>query len=109
MVANNIATEAIHVDLFQKERDKVLRAFKNETLRVLLANVLAANGIDKSGLRGVLPKPESDEYYTHRSGRTARAGKQGVSMCFVNAAEMKVLKHYERTLGIKFEQVKKNY
>jgi ATP-dependent RNA helicase DeaD len=50
--------------------------------------------------------PESDEYYTHRSGRTARAGKEGVSMCFVNNAEAKTLKEYERKLGIKFTKVK---
>ncbi|MFT4771712.1 MAG: ATP-dependent RNA helicase DeaD [Cryomorphaceae bacterium] len=111
LIAKNIATEAIHGDLFQKERDKVMRAFKNESLRVLVATDLAARGIDVSDLAFVAhyQLPESDEYYTHRSGRTARAGKQGVSMCFVNAAEVKVLKHYERTLGIKFEQVKKNY
>ncbi len=108
LIAKNIATEAIHGDLFQKERDKVMRAFKNESLRVLVATDLAARGIDISDLSFVAhyELPESDEYYTHRSGRTARAGKVGVSMCFVTADEVKVLKNYERALGIKFEQVK---
>lgn len=88
-----------------------MRAFKNETLRVLVATDLAARGIDVSDLAFVAhyQLPESDEYYTHRSGRTARAGKEGVSMCFVDANEVRVLKHYERSLGIKFEQVNKNY
>jgi ATP-dependent RNA helicase DeaD len=88
-----------------------MRAFKNETLSVPVATDLAARGIDVSDLAFVAhyQLPESDEYYTHRIGRTARAGKEGVSMCFVNANEVKVLKHYERSLGIKFEQVKKNY
>lgn len=108
LIAKNIATDAIHGDLLQKERDKVMRAFKNETLRVLVATDVAARGIDISGLTFVAhyQLPESDEYYTHRSGRTARAGKEGVSMCFVNASEVKILQNYERSLGIKFSQVK---
>lgn len=111
LIAKNIATEAIHGDLYQKERDKVMRAFKNESLRVLVATDLAARGIDISDLSFVAhyQLPESDEYYTHRSGRTARAGKEGISMCFVSSNEVKVLKNYERSLGIAFEQVHKNY
>jgi len=109
LIAKNIATEAIHGDLFQKDRDKVMRAFKNESLRVLVATDVAARGIDISDLSFVAhyELPESDEYYTHRSGRTARAGKEGVSMCFVTSEEVRVLRNYERRLGIKFQQVKK--
>lgn len=108
LIAKNIATDAIHGDLLQKERDKVMRAFKNESLRVLVATDVAARGIDIADLTFVAhyQLPESDEYYTHRSGRTARAGKEGVSMCFVNTSEIKTLRNYERILGIKFHQVK---
>lgn len=108
LIARNIATDAIHGDLLQKERDKVMRAFKNKTLRVLVATDVAARGIDISELSFVAhyQLPQSDEYYTHRSGRTARAGKEGVSMCFVNTSEIKILRNYERTLGLKFSQVK---
>jgi ATP-dependent RNA helicase DeaD len=108
LIAKNIATDCLHGDMLQKERDKVMRAFKNESLRVLIATDLAARGLDISSLAFVAhyQLPESDEYYTHRSGRTARAGKQGVSMCFVKSAEVKVLRNYERTLGIKFTPVK---
>lgn len=108
LIAKNIVTDAIHGDLLQKERDKVMRAFKNESLRVLVATDVAARGIDISDLTFVAhyQLPESDEYYTHRSGRTARAGKEGVSMCFVNTSEIKILRNYERTLGLKFRQVK---
>ncbi|MFK7784332.1 MAG: DEAD/DEAH box helicase [Crocinitomicaceae bacterium] len=108
LISRNIATDAIHGDLLQKERDKVMRAFKNETLRVLVATDVAARGIDISGLSFVAhyQLPQSDEYYTHRSGRTARAGKEGVSMCFVSTSEIKILRNYERTLGLKFDQVK---
>lgn len=108
LIAKNIATDAIHGDLLQKERDKVMRAFKNKTLRVLIATDVAARGIDVEGLTFVVhyQLPESEEYYTHRSGRTARAGKEGISMCFVNTSEVKILRNYERTLGLKFRQVK---
>lgn len=108
LIAKNIATDAIHGDLLQKERDKVMRAFKNETLRILVATDVSARGIDVSGLTFVAhyQLPESDEYYTHRSGRTARAGKEGISMCFVNPSEVKTLRNYERSLGIKFQQIK---
>lgn len=111
LIAKNIATDAIHGDLLQKERDKVMRAFKNETLRILVATDVSARGIDVSGLTFVVhyQLPENDEYYTHRSGRTARAGKEGVSICFVNKAEINKLRKYERTLGIRFEKVKLVY
>lgn len=108
LIAKNIATDAIHGDLLQKERDKVMRAFKNESLRILVATDVSARGIDVPGLTFVAhyQLPESDEYYTHRSGRTARAGKDGVSMCFVNNAEAKTLREYERKLGIQFTKIK---
>ncbi|MFZ6051030.1 DEAD/DEAH box helicase [Halocola ammonii] len=107
LIDNNIATDAIHGDLLQKERDKVMRAFKNETLRVLVATDVAARGIDISDLSFVahFQLPENDEYYTHRSGRTARAGKEGISRCFVTDQEVQTLRNYERSLGIKFRQV----
>jgi ATP-dependent RNA helicase DeaD len=107
--ARGIAADCIHGDLYQKERDKVMRAFKNEKLRILVATDVAARGIDIADLTFVAhyQLPESVEYYTHRSGRTARAGKKGVSICFTNASEVKILKNYERSLGIKFHQVKK--
>ncbi|MDX2359614.1 MAG: DEAD/DEAH box helicase [Crocinitomicaceae bacterium] len=108
LIAKNVATDAIHGDLQQKERDKVMRAFKNKSLRVLVATDIAARGIDIDALSFVVhyQLPESDEYYTHRSGRTARAGKDGVSMCLVNTREVKTLRNYERTLGVSFRQVR---
>lgn len=108
LIAKNIATDAIHGDLLQKERDKVLRAFKNTTLQVLVATDVAARGLDIEGLSYVVhyQLPESEEYYTHRSGRTARAGKGGVSLCLVSAKEIKTLRNYERTLSIGFKQIR---
>lgn len=108
LIAKNIETDALHGDMLQKERDKVMRAFKNESLRMIVATDVAARGIDIPGLTFVAhyQLPESDEYYTHRSGRTARAGKEGVSMVFADSSDVKTLRNYERILGIKFHQIK---
>jgi ATP-dependent RNA helicase DeaD len=106
--AKNVLADAIHGDLQQRERDKVMRAFKNGNVQILVATDLAARGIDVEGLSYVVhyQLPESEEYYTHRSGRTARAGKEGVSLCLINAGEVKVLRNYERTLSIGFKQIR---
>ncbi len=108
LVAKNVAAGAIHGDLLQKERDKVMRAFKNETLQYLVATDLAARGIDIEALSFVVhyQLPDKDEYYTHRSGRTARAGKKGISLCLVTTPELKQLKYYEKALSIDFQQIR---
>lgn len=109
LIAKNILADAIHGDLLQKERDKVMRAFKNESVNILVATDVAARGIDVEGLTYVVhfELPQDEEYYTHRAGRTARAGKQGTSLCIVTHAESKQLKYYERNLGIKFSRIQK--
>lgn len=106
--AKNVATDAIHGDLKQKERDKVMRAFKNESLQILIATDLAARGIDVEALTYVVhyQLPDQDEYYTHRSGRTARAGRDGVSLAIVTNREVKQIRYFEKALGISFSQVR---
>ena len=108
LISKNILADAIHGDLLQKERDKVMRAFKGKKLQILVSTDVAARGIDVEGLTYVVhyQLPESDEYYLHRSGRTARAGKEGVSLALINTKEVKVIRNYERTLGIGFKQVR---
>ena len=108
LIAKNIACDAIHGDLLQKERDKVMRAFKNKKIQFLVATDVAARGIDIEALAFVVhfQLPESDEYYTHRSGRTARAGKDGISYSIVNSSEVKLLENYEKSIKITFQQVK---
>lgn len=107
--SKNIAADGIHGDLKQKERDKVMRMFKNESLQVLVATDLAARGIDVEGLSFVVhyQLPDKDEYYTHRSGRTARAGKDGLSLCLVTSRETKQIKYLEKALGIAFSQIRR--
>jgi ATP-dependent RNA helicase DeaD len=92
-------------DLSQKDRDKVMRAFKKERTQFLIATDVAARGIDVEGLAFVLHRqmPEKVQYYTHRSGRTARAGKKGVSICLIEAEERRKIKELEQELGLVFQ------
>ena len=106
--AKNIAADCIHGDLLQKERDKAMRAFKNKSVQLLVATDIAARGIDIEALSYVLhyQLPDKEEYYTHRSGRTARAGKRGISLSLVTSAELRQLRYFEKSLSISFDQVK---
>ncbi|MDP0490535.1 MAG: DEAD/DEAH box helicase [Verrucomicrobiota bacterium JB023] len=98
--------EVLHGDLTQKERDKVMRAFKKERVQFLIATDVAARGIDVADLSFVLHHqlPDQVEYYTHRSGRTARAGKTGLSLCLIEPQEKRRLKRLEEQLNLEFEQ-----
>jgi len=107
LVDKNIAAAAIHGDLMQKERDKVMRAFKNKKLKILIATDLAARGIDIEKLSYVVHfhLPEQTQYYTHRSGRTARAGNNGLSLSFINHTELSDLKAIARDLGFLVKEI----
>jgi ATP-dependent RNA helicase DeaD len=106
LVAKNISADSLHGDMLQIERDKVMRAFKNEKLQILVATDLAARGIDVKELAYVVHYsfPESTEYYTHRSGRTGRAGNKGLSFSLVTSRDLACLKRIERELGIKIKE-----
>ena len=108
LFSKNYTAEALHGDLMQSERDKVMRAFKNTKLQLLVATDMAARGIDVDNLSFVIhyQLPEQIEYYTHRSGRTARAGNTGISICFVEKKELAKLNEMERTLGITFKKIR---
>jgi len=108
LVAKNIYIGALHGDLLQKERNKVMRAFKNKILHAIVATDIAARGIDIANLTYVVhyQLPDQDEYYIHRSGRTARAGKEGVSLVLANRNEMRKIRVYEEKLKISFSKIK---
>ncbi len=95
-------------EMTQKERDKVMRAFRNKTLQLLVSTDVAARGIDVANLAFVVhyQLPDQVEYYTHRSGRTARAGKTGLSLALIHKSELKTIKSIEKELGIRFSQVR---
>ena len=87
--AKNLPVEAIEGDMGQRDRDKVMRKFKTEKLALLIATDIAARGIDVKGLSFVLhyQLPQRVDYYTHRSGRTGRAGMKGSSILFITERE----------------------
>ena len=101
------SVEALEGDMQQKERDKVMRAFKNESLQILVSTDVAARGIDVQNLGFVLHHqlPEKLEYYTHRSGRTARAGKRGVSLALILQNERNRIAELEKELQIQFSEI----
>jgi superfamily II DNA/RNA helicase len=92
---------AIHSDLDQKEREMVMRDFKNRKLQILVATDIISRGIDVEGLDLIInyDVPRDPEDYIHRIGRTARAEKSGVALTFVNRKDTPNLKKIERFLG----------
>jgi len=106
LTVRQFPVDVIHGDLTQKERDKVMRAFKNKKVQFLVATDVAARGIDVEGLSFVIHHqlPEQTEYYTHRSGRTARAGKKGVSIAFIEPRERGKITGLENELGLTFTE-----
>ncbi len=107
LISRNFPCDAIHGDLTQKERDKVMRAFKNKGLQVLVATDISARGIDVQNLAFVVhyELPDQLEYYTHRSGRTARAGKTGLSLSLITSKEERRIKEIAKELGITMKKV----
>ncbi len=101
------AVGALEGDMQQKERDKVMRAFKNESIQVLISTDVSARGIDVNNLAFVLHHqlPEHLDYYTHRSGRTARAGKTGQSIALIIPGEMQKVIDTQKALGIVFREI----
>jgi ATP-dependent RNA helicase DeaD len=106
LIARNINADSLQGDMLQKERDKVMRAFKNSKLQILVSTDLSARGIDVKELAYVVhySLPESTEYYTHRSGRTGRAGNKGLSFSMITRRELPGLRRLERELGIKIKE-----
>lgn len=96
---------ALHGDLTQSQRDKVMKAFRNHEIQMLIATDLAARGLDVRDVTHIVhfdisPDPET---YAHRSGRTARAGKSGASVVFALPEDHVKLRSFERTLKLSFE------
>ena len=108
LASKNYEVGLLEGDMLQKDREKVMRAFKNKTLRLLVSTDVAARGIDVDNLAFVVhyQLPDQNDYYTHRSGRTARAGKRGISLVLVNSKEQKRIWEIEKELGIKFLKIK---
>jgi len=107
LMEKGIAAGALEGDMQQKERDKAMRAFRNGKLRVLVSTDVSARGIDVNDLAFVIHHqlPDYLDYYTHRSGRTARAGKTGQSIALIIPGEMQKVLETQQALGIKFREM----
>jgi ATP-dependent RNA helicase DeaD len=99
--------EALHGDLTQAQRDKVMSGFRDKTLQLLIATDVAARGIDVQGITHVInyELPDDIEVYTHRSGRTGRAGKTGVCMSIVHSREVGRIRQIERIVQAPFHKL----
>ena len=102
---DGIDCDALHGDLSQAQRDNVMNAFRAKRLKVLVATDVAARGLDVDCLTHVINYnlPEDVESYTHRSGRTGRAGKEGISIAIIHSKEKGKLRRIEGILKKKFE------
>ena len=106
LTTRGYTVDVIQGDLTQLERDKIMRAFKKERSQFLIATDVAARGLDVKGLAFVLHHqlPDQLEYYTHRAGRTGRAGKKGLSLVLLEPRERKKIQYIESELNIKFRE-----
>ncbi len=96
--------DALHGDLSQAQRDHVMARFRGKHLQMLVATDVAARGLDVTELTHIINYnlPDDPEVYIHRSGRTGRAGKKGISVALIHMREKGKLKQVERTLNKKF-------
>ncbi|HVS93715.1 MAG TPA: DEAD/DEAH box helicase [Mucilaginibacter sp.] len=107
LIKDGYNADALHGDLSQQQRDKVMKRYRERSLQLLIATDVAARGIDVNDVTHVInySLPDEIENYTHRSGRTARAGKTGVSISIINAKELGKIRQIEKTIGKRFVKV----
>lgn len=98
--------DCLHGDLSQQQRDKVMGKFRKRVIRILCATDVAARGIDVQDITHVIHYhlPDDIENYTHRSGRTARAGKKGISIALLHIKEAYKMHQIEKIAQMKFEK-----
>jgi ATP-dependent RNA helicase DeaD len=96
--------DSLHGDLSQQQRDRVMKRYRDRSLQLLIATDVAARGIDVNDVTHVInySLPDEIENYTHRSGRTARAGKSGISIAIINSKESGKIRQIERVIGKQF-------
>ena len=106
LIADGYNADALHGDLSQQQRDMVMKKFRDRVLPLLVATDVAARGLDVDDLTHVINYglPDDTAVYTHRSGRTGRAGKTGVSIAIIHSREKGKLREIEKIIGKKFER-----
>ena len=105
LIEDGYNAAAIHGDLSQNQRDLVMKSFRNRQIQILVATDVAARGIDVNDITHVInyQLPDEIETYNHRSGRTGRAGKDGVSIVITTKSDVRKIKNIERKLQTTFE------
>jgi len=108
LIKDGYSADSLHGDLSQAQRDSVMGKFRKKTIQILVATDVAARGLDVSELTHVINHklPDQIENYTHRSGRTGRAGNKGISIVLVNGKEKGKLRPIEKIIKKKFIQAK---
>jgi ATP-dependent RNA helicase DeaD len=108
LIKDGYSADALHGDLSQAQRDHVMKRFRNKMVQMLVATDVAARGIDVNDVTHVINYnlPDELENYTHRSGRTARAGKKGISIALAGPQDVGKIRTIERILKRKFERGK---
>lgn len=106
LIKDGYSADALHGDLSQSQRDFVMKRFRSKTLQMLVATDVAARGIDVNNVTHVINYnlPEDVENYTHRTGRTARAGKSGIAIAIITPKDSGKVKDIERIIKKKFEK-----
>ncbi len=106
LIADGYNADSLHGDLSQAQRDMVMQKFRQKHLQILVATDVAARGLDVNDLTHVInyKVPDQSELYTHRSGRTGRAGKKGISIALITPKEKGKLRPIEGKINKKFEQ-----
>ena len=108
LISDGYNVDSLHGDLSQAQRDTVMKKFREHTLQLLVATDVAARGLDVDSLTHVINYglPDDIATYTHRSGRTGRAGKTGVSVAIIHSREKSKLRAIEKKIGKTFEHEK---
>lgn len=106
LIQDGYNAEALHGDLSQQQRDIVMKKFRDRVITLLVATDVAARGLDVDDLTHVINYglPDDTAVYNHRSGRTGRAGKSGVSIAIIHSREKGKLREIEKKIGKTFER-----
>lgn len=104
LIQDGYSADSLHGELSQQQRDAVMQKFRVRNIQILVATDVAARGLDVDDLTHVINYglPDESESYTHRSGRTGRAGKTGISISIINLREKGKMRDIERKIGKKF-------
>jgi len=106
LIQDGYDADALHGDLSQAQRDAVMKKFRERNLQLLVATDVAARGLDVNNLTHIISYslPDDNDIYNHRSGRTGRAGKTGISIAIIHSRERNKLKQIEKHIGKEFER-----